>query len=124
MPDEVKPEPKQAPTQDAQLAAENMASGQEQVPTVDMEADYAAAQQFSVSEIDRTGGGAQAAEAATASQFKAPEPEETKKTVDQPTGNPDDYLEMAEDAASSTDTGTNVSNDLINKALDMGKPGQ
>lgn len=124
MTDEVKPDAKQAPTQDAQLAAENMASGQEQVPTVDMEADYAAAQQMSVSKIDRTGEGAQAAEAATSSQFKVSEPEETRKTVAQPTGNPDDYLEMAEDADSTTDTGTNVSDNLIDKALDMGKPGQ
>lgn len=124
MPDEVKPNQNQAPTQDAQLAAENIASGQEQAPTVDMEADYAAAQQMSVSDIDRTGGGAQAAEAATSSQFKVSEPEETQKTVAQSTGNPDDYLKMAEDADSTTESGANVSDDLIDKALDMGKPGQ
>jgi len=46
MPDEVKPDPKQA-TQDAELAAESAAG--EESPVVDVEDDYEAAQQFSVS---------------------------------------------------------------------------
>lgn len=96
MPDEVKPDPKQAPTQDAQLAAENMTSGQEKAPTVDVEGDYEASKQFSVSDIDRTGEGAKAAEAATAPDLQVAKPEETK-TEAKPTGNPDDYKEMAKD---------------------------
>ncbi len=66
MPDEIKPNPSQAPTHDAQLAAENMVSGEEKTPKVDFEADYQAAQQLSVSNIDRTGEGAKAAAEATA----------------------------------------------------------
>lgn len=123
MTDEVKPDSKQAPTQDAQLAAENVNSGQEQAPTVDFNADYAAAQQLSVSEIDRTGEGAQAAEAVTTPQLGVSAPEETR-TVAQSTGNPDDYLEMAEDASSTTEPASNVSDDLVEKALDKGKPGK
>jgi len=96
MPDEIKPDPKQAPTQDAQLAAENMISGQEKVPTVDTDADYEASKQYSVSDVDRTGEGAQAAEAATAPNFEVPKPEETK-TETQSTGEPADYMEMAKD---------------------------
>jgi len=123
MTDEVKPDPKQATTQEAQLAAENMAAGVEDTPAVDFNADYEAAQQFSVSDVDRTGEGAAAAEAATASQFQVSQPEETK-TEAQPTGNPSDYLDMAEDVGLQTEAGTgNVSDDLVNKALDMGKPG-
>lgn len=122
MTDEVKPDPKQAPTQDAQLAAENMTGGQEQAPTVDFDADYAAAKQMSVSDVDRTGEGAQAAEAATASRFEVHEPEETKTSA-QPTGDPDNYLGMAEDVSSTTEGVSNVSDDLIEKALDMGQPG-
>ncbi|MBV9388859.1 MAG: hypothetical protein JOZ78_20745 [Chroococcidiopsidaceae cyanobacterium CP_BM_ER_R8_30] len=53
MPDEVKPDPKQATTQDAELAAEGMASGKEQTPNVDVNADYEASKQYSVSDIDR-----------------------------------------------------------------------
>ena len=104
MPDEVKPDPKQAPTQDSQLAAENMTSGQEPTQAVDLEGDYEASKQFSVSEVDRTGEGAKEAEAATASQMKASQPQETK-TEAQPTGNPDDYREMAEDASSKAEGG-------------------
>lgn len=123
MTDEVNPNPNQATTQEAQLAAENMASGTEAKPTVDFDADYAAAQQFSVSDVDRTGEGAAVAEAATAPQFELSQPEETK-TVAEPTGDPSDYLDMAKDVGSQTEAGTgNVSDDLIKKAMDMGKPG-
>ncbi len=123
MTDEVKPDPKQATTQEAQLAAENIASGIEETPTVDFEADYEAAQQFSVSDVDRTGEGAAAADRATAPDFQVSEPEETK-TAAQATGNPSDYLDMAEEVGSQTEAGTgNVSDDLIKKALDMGTPG-
>lgn len=96
MPEEIKPDANQAPTQDAQLAAENMASGLEKAAAVDFDADYAAAQQFSVSEIDRTGEGAKAAQEATASQFELSQSEETK-TEAKPTGDPADYMEMAKD---------------------------
>lgn len=123
MPDEVKPNPAaEAPTQDAQLAAENIASGEEKAPTVDYEADYQAAQQFSVSNIDRTGEGAKAAEEATASKFEVSQPEETK-TKAQSTGNPDDYLEMAKEVGGSGNEGvSNVSDDLVKKALEKGQP--
>ena len=123
MTDEVNPNPNQATTQEAQLAAENMASGVEAKPTVDFDADYAAAQEFSVSDVDRTGEGATEAEAATAPQFQLSQPEETK-IVAEPTGDPSDYMEMAKDVGSQTEAGTgNVSDDLIKQALDMGKPG-
>jgi hypothetical protein len=70
MPEEIKPNPSQAPTHDAQLAAENMVSGEEKTPKVDIEADYQAAQQLSLSDIDRTGEGAKAASEATAPDQK------------------------------------------------------
>ena len=96
MPDEIKPNPNQAPTQDAQLAAEQMTSGEEKAPVIDVEADYEAAQQFSVSDVDRTGEGAKEAQEVTSPQLEVPKPEE-KKTEAQPTGNPADYMEMAKD---------------------------
>ena len=123
MTDEVNPNPNQATTQEAQLAAENMAIGVEAKPTVDFDADYAAAQEFSVSDVDRTGEGATVAEAATAPQFELSQPEETK-IVAEPTGDPSDYLDMAKDIGDQAEAGTgNVGDDLIKKALDMGKPG-
>lgn len=96
MPEEIKPDANQASTQDAQLAAESIASGQEKAQAVDFDADYAAAQQMSVSDIDRTGEGAKAAQSATAPEHQLSKPEETR-TEAQPTGDPADYMEMAED---------------------------
>jgi len=99
MPEEIKSNPNETPTQDAQLAAENIAEGEEKAPTVDFDADYAAAQQYSVSEIDRSGEGAMAAEKATQPKFQVSETEETK-TEAKPTGNPSDYMDMAKDVNS------------------------
>lgn len=96
MPEEIKPNVNQASTQDAQLAAESIASGQEKAQAVDFDADYAAAQQMSVSDIDRTGEGAKAAQEATAPEHQLSKPEETR-TEAQPTGNPADYMDMAKD---------------------------
>ncbi|MHC5724592.1 MAG: hypothetical protein ACYTXY_10675 [Nostoc sp.] len=121
MPDEVKPNLNEATTHEAQLAAENIASGEEKAPKVDFDADYATAQQFSVSEVDRTGKGAAAAEAATAPEYKTSKPEETK-TQSQSTGNPDDFLESAKEVGNSPTQGvTNVSDDLVKQALEKGE---
>ena len=121
MPDEIKPDLNEATTHEAQLAAESIASGEEKAPKVDFDADYAAAQQFSVSEVDRTGAGAAAAEAATAPQYKTSKPEETK-TQSQSTGNPDDFLELAKEVGNSPTQGvTNVSDDLLKQAFEKGE---
>lgn len=122
MSDRITPDPKQAPTQDAQLAAESMAEGKEKIQSVDFEADYAAAQQFSVSDIDRTGEGEKAAEAATGSQFKMPASEGTKMDSKE-TGDPNNYMDMAKDVTGAEATG-NVSDDLVQKAIEKGQPGK
>ncbi|MEA5507070.1 hypothetical protein VB735_29055 [Halotia wernerae UHCC 0503] len=121
--DKIKPNVNEAPTQDAQLAAENMASGEEQTPSVDFDADYAAAQKFSVSEIDRTSEGAAAAAAATAPKNKVSQSKETNtETETKPTGNPKDYAEMANEVGSSKAEGvTDVNDDLVKKALEKGE---
>ncbi|WP_017654304.1 hypothetical protein [Fortiea contorta] len=122
MSEKVKPNLDEASTHDAQLAAENIISGEEKAPKVDFEADYAAAQQFSVSEIDRTGQGAAAAEAATAPKHKLSQPKEVA-TVAQPTGNPDDYIELAQEVTASRNEGVAIVNDdLVQKALEKGQP--
>jgi hypothetical protein len=124
MPDEVKPNVGEAPTQDAQLAADSIASGEEKAPTVDAEADYKAAQELSVSDVDRTGQGEAAAKAATAPELEVPKQEETK-TQAQSTGNPDEYLDMAKDVGGSRNEGlSNVSDDLVEEALEKGQPGK
>ncbi|MEI2583057.1 hypothetical protein [Scytonema sp. PRP1] len=121
MPEEIKPNQSQAPTHDAQLAADNIASGEEKTPSVDMEADYQAAQRLSVSEIDRTGEGAKAAQEATAPKQEVSEPQQTT-TQAQPTGNPSDYVDMAKEIGGSRNQGgTNVTDDLVEKAKEKGQ---
>ncbi|MUL37408.1 hypothetical protein [Gloeocapsopsis dulcis] len=115
--EEIRPNPDQATTQEAQLAAESIAEGKEKVTDIDFDADYAAAQQMSVSDIDRTDAGAQAAQKATAPQFEVSQPEETR--TETTTGNPEDYKQMAQE--SSAESTTEVSDDLVKKALDKGK---
>ncbi|MEH2265673.1 hypothetical protein [Nostoc sp.] len=120
--DEVKPNLTETSTHDAQLAADSIASGEEEAPKVNFDADYAAAQKFSVSEVDRTGKGAAAAEAATAPQYQISTPQETK-TQSQSTGNPDDYLELAKEVGNSKTEGVaSVSDELVQKALEKGQP--
>ncbi|MBH8561151.1 hypothetical protein I8748_02975 [Nostoc sp. CENA67] len=122
MPEEIKPNVNEAPTHDAQLAAENIASGEEKAPKVDFEADYAAAQQFSVSEVDRTGEGASAAQAATAPKYPVRPQVETKSEA-KPTGNPDDYKDLAKEVGRSKDDAvTDVSDDLVQQAIEKGQP--
>ncbi|HEY9637353.1 MAG TPA: hypothetical protein V6D14_28390 [Coleofasciculaceae cyanobacterium] len=94
--EELKVDPKQAETHEGQLAAERMASGEEKLQQVNVEADYEASKEYSVSDVDKSGTGEAAAAAATAPKQKMPEPTEMKSSPDT-TGNPDDYREMAKD---------------------------
>jgi hypothetical protein len=94
MPEELQVDPTQAVVQEAELAAENMASGKEKTPQLDVEADYEASKEYSVSDVDKSGAGTQAAEAATTSKFEVPQAEETELKAE-PTDNPDDYRELA-----------------------------
>ncbi len=122
MNDQIKPNTNQATTQDAQLAAENMTEGKEKMPSIDVESDYAAAQQFSVSDIDRTDEGAEAANKATANNFATTTQSETK-TENMSTGDPNDYMDMAKDVGATGAVG-NVDDDLMQKALEKGQAGK
>ncbi|HEY9909699.1 MAG TPA: hypothetical protein V6D18_19070 [Thermosynechococcaceae cyanobacterium] len=108
---------------DAKLAKEAIAAGEEKAKQVDVAADYEAAQEFSVSEVDRTGEGAQQAEEATATQFELSQPE-TTPFVAESTGDPSEFLSAAIDITPNSAGAGNVSDDLVKKALEMGKPGE
>ncbi len=123
MTDTIKPDATQATTQDAQLAAESMTEGKEKMPAVDIDADYAAAQQFSVSDIDRTSEGSVAADKATANQFASTTQSETKSET-MSTGDPSDYMDMAKDVGASTGAAGNVDDDLMQKAIEKGQAGK
>ncbi|HEY9849717.1 MAG TPA: hypothetical protein V6D28_09685 [Leptolyngbyaceae cyanobacterium] len=123
MAEQIQPNPKEAPTHDSQLAAENMVTGTEKAPEIDVSADYEASKAFSVSEIDRSGEGAKAAEEATAPQFAVSQPQQSEFKAES-TGNPDRYMDMARDVNPGGEDATNVSDDLVQKALEKGKPGK
>lgn len=123
MSEKVNPQPNQAPTHDAQLAAENMVAGNEQTPAVDTEADYEASKAFSVSKIDRTSEGTQAAAAATAPKFEVAKPQESSHKAEA-TGNPDDYLDMARDVNPAAESVGNVDDEIVQKALKKGEAGK
>ncbi|MEW6493399.1 MAG: hypothetical protein AB1589_12980 [Cyanobacteriota bacterium] len=53
MSEELKVDPQQAVGQEAELASQNMAEGKEQTPEVDVEGDYEASKQYSVSDVDK-----------------------------------------------------------------------
>ncbi len=106
MPEEIKPNVSEAASEDAKLAAESIASGEEKAPTVDMEADYQAAQQYS--QGDRSSEG---------TKETAPEAQPTSA---QPTGNPEDYQQMAKEVGHSEPAVTKVTDDLVEQAIDRG----
>ena len=59
MSEELKVNPNQtADVQEAELAAQNMVDGTEQVPQIDVEQDYEASKEYSVSDIDKSKAGA------------------------------------------------------------------
>ena len=118
---EINTEPNNTESFDAAQVTESVEAGEQKLPTVDVSADYEASKEFTVSDIDRTSAGAEAAAAATAPKFPIPAPKETAKPADT-SGNPADFRSMAHDIK-PTGTPGNVTDDLIDKAIDLGTPG-
>lgn len=106
---------------DAQQVSEEIAEGSLPTPKVDVSADYEASKEFSVSDIDRTGAGEKAAEAASAHAFEVHEAESTPAKAE-PTGDPSDFLNMAKSIGHGSGTAGKVDDDLIHKAIEKGQP--
>ncbi|MEG4207584.1 hypothetical protein QUA20_27135 [Microcoleus sp. Pol7_A1] len=118
---EINTEPNDTESFDAAQIAESAEAGEQKLPTVNVSADYEASKEFSVSEIDRTGAGAEAAAAATAPKFAVPAPKEVAKPADS-SSNPADFRSMAQEVNPEGVPG-DVTDDLIEKAIDLGTPG-
>lgn len=108
-------------TFDAQQITESVEAGEQKLPEVNVSADYEASKEFSVSDIDRTSAGAEAAAAATAPKFEIPAAKEIPMPSDAQ-GNPDDFLSMAKEVNPAGVPG-NVTDELVQKAIEMGTPG-
>lgn len=113
--------PNDAQTFDAQRIAEDVAAGEKKLPKVDVSADYEASKEFSVSDVDRSSQGEEAAKAATAPKFQVPAASESQLKTDS-TGNPDDYRSMAKDVRPDVGEAGAVSDDLVRKAIEKGTP--
>ena len=117
---EINTESNNTQTFDAAQITESVEAGEQKLPKVDVSADYEASKEFSVSEIDRTSAGAEAAAAATAPKFAIPAPKEIAMPTDS-SGNPDDFRSMAKEIKPAGVPG-NVTDDLVQKAIDLGTP--
>ena len=118
---EINTESNNTQTFDAAQITESVEAGEQKLPTVDVSADYEASKEFSVSDIDRTSAGAEAAAAATAPKLEIPAPQKIPMPADAK-GNPDDFRSMAQEINPAGAPG-NVTDDLVQKAIDLGTPG-
>lgn len=107
---------------DAKQATEEIAAGEQKAPKVNVEADYEASKEYSVSDVDRSGQGAEAATKATAPEHELHTAAETKFEAE-PTGDPGDFRGMAQDLRPEA-ANTGDSHDLMQKAIEKGQPGQ
>jgi hypothetical protein len=102
---------------DAELLKEAIAEGETKEATVDLGADYQAAQQMSQGAI-----GAAEAEAMVAPQFEVSSPEEVQ--IPSTSANSSlDYVDMAKEINPTAAGVENVTDALVEKALQMGQPG-
>ena len=116
---EINTEPNDTQSFDAAVITESAEAGEQKLPTVDVSADYEASKEFSVSDIDRTGAGAEVGRMAL--KFDIPAPTEIPLPADS-SGNPDAFRSMAKDVNPAGAPGE-VTDDLIQKAIDLGTPG-
>lgn len=108
---------------DATQVAEEIAAGQQKQPHVNVEADYEASKEFSVSDIDRTAEGQKSAAEATAPQFELSQPQEN--TIEaEPTADPQNYRKMAKEISHTSAEGSNVTDELVAKAFQKGQAAQ
>jgi hypothetical protein len=104
---------------DAEVVKEAIAEGDEKAPEVDVAADYAVAQQLSGGIVD-----AELAEELVKPQFEVARPEEVVTGAEVGSGG-SDYLEMAKDInPTPTAVVGEVTDDLMQKAIAKGQPGQ
>jgi hypothetical protein len=102
---------------DAELMKEAIAEGETKEINVDTSADYEVAKQMSESSVS-----AKQAEDMVAPQFAMTQPEDVQigSTSDNDSV---DYMDMAKDITETPAGSGNVTDDLVEKALEMGQPG-
>lgn len=103
---------------DAEVVKEAITEGDEKAPEVDVAADYEASQQLSGGIVD-----AKTAEEMVKPQFKVASSEAVVTGAEAGSGT-SDYLEMAKDVHPAPTGEVEVTDDLMQKAIAKGQPGQ
>jgi len=101
---------------DAQRQAEDIAAGEEPAPQVDVSSDYETSKEYSVSEVDKSGAGAEAAQAVSSPGLTMPETESAQLETE-PTGDPNQYRRMAQEVTGPT-AQTASADKLMQKVMD------
>lgn len=113
---EVKPDWENTENFDAEAVKEAIVEGDLPEPKADVSADYEASKEMSGGIVDE-----ETAEKMVAPQLEMPEPMETKH-VTASDSNPEDYREMAKDVSPAPEGAHNVTDNLVEKALEKGQP--
>ena len=80
---------------DAKQVAEDIATGEQKKPKVNVEDDYERSKEFAVAEIDKTEAGSKAAQEATAPDRAIPEAKDISPKPIESDANPESFLDMA-----------------------------
>lgn len=112
---EVKPDWENTENFDAEVVKEAISEGDQPEPKADVSADYEAAKEMSGGIVDE-----ETAEKMVKPQLEMPKPMETK-SVSKSDSNPEDYTEMAKDVSPAPKGASNVTDDLVEKAIDKGQ---
>jgi hypothetical protein len=80
---------------DAKQVSEDIATGEQKQPKVNVEGDYERSKEFAVADIDKTEAGSQAAQVATAPERAVPEAKEISSEPIGSDANPESFLDMA-----------------------------
>jgi hypothetical protein len=102
---------------DAEVIKEAIVEGDEKAPEIDVASDYAASKQMSGGIVD-----AETAEELVKPQFEVKQPEEVV-TGAEPTSQSADYLNIAKEINPNPAGASNVTDDLVAKAIAKGQPG-
>lgn len=112
---DVKPDWENTENFDAEAVKEAISEGDQPEPKVDVSADYEASKEMSGGVVD-----AETAEKMVAPQLEMPEPMETKHATGSDS-NPEDYKDMAKDVSPAPQGTSNVTDNLVEKAIEKGQ---
>jgi len=123
MPEEMNSLIDPAENYDAKQQVEAIATGEEKKQSVDVSADYEKSKEFSVSPVDQTDSDSQPFENRVFEELQQAN-SQPENRVAEPTGDPQEFMDIAKDVSPVKSAGENITDDLVQHALELGQPGQ